>query len=160
MDTPGAVRKKRKASKWYGQYTDADGLDQRVPLSASKTVAQQKLAALVNKNENAKIGMVDLSAAVDSLPSPSSPGPKTERQTLRATGTDGRALRVALTADGGQDGLRLVDTQESELRSAETLAIPGFVSLSETKRDGLTKRPFPGLNRGMTDLQSVAFPLG
>ena len=57
--TPGAVKKKAKAKKWYGSYTDASGEAQRVPLSANKTVAQQMLAALVNKNENAKIGIVD-----------------------------------------------------------------------------------------------------
>jgi integrase len=58
-DTPGARRKKSKAKKWYGQYADATGQTQRVPLSPNKTVAQQMLAALVNKNENAKIGRVD-----------------------------------------------------------------------------------------------------
>jgi integrase len=58
-DTPGARRKKSKAKKWYGQYADANGQTQRVPLSPNKTVAQQMLAALVNKNENAKIGRVD-----------------------------------------------------------------------------------------------------
>ncbi len=57
--TAGAVKKKAKAKKWYGSYTDASGELHRVPLSANKTVAQQMLAALVNKNENAKIGIVD-----------------------------------------------------------------------------------------------------
>ena len=57
--TPGAVPKRFKAKKWYGQYVDTNGQTQRVPLSPNKTVAQQMLAALVNKNENAKIGRVD-----------------------------------------------------------------------------------------------------
>ena len=42
----------------------------------------------------------------------------------------------------------------------KTPAITGVLSPSEADRDALSKRPFPGLNRGMTDLQSVAFPLG
>jgi integrase len=58
-DTPGAVRKKHKATKWYGQYTDADGRERRVPLSANKTAAQQMLNALVRKAELGKVGVRD-----------------------------------------------------------------------------------------------------
>jgi integrase len=57
--TPGAVKKKRKAKKWYGSYTDANGEPQRPPLSANKTVAQQMLNALVRKAELGKVGIVD-----------------------------------------------------------------------------------------------------
>ena len=58
-NTDGAVRKKCRSSKWYGQYTDVDGVEHRVPLSPNKVVAGQMLAALVHKNENAKIGIRD-----------------------------------------------------------------------------------------------------
>jgi integrase len=56
---PGAVGKRHKAKKWYGQYTDADGIEQRVPLSANKTVAQQMLNELVRKSELGKVGIVN-----------------------------------------------------------------------------------------------------
>ena len=50
---PSQEEQKRKSGN--GQYADAaNGQTQRVPLSPNKTVAQQMLAALVNKNENAK----------------------------------------------------------------------------------------------------------
>jgi hypothetical protein len=49
----------RKAKKWYGQYTDADSVLHRVPLSANKTVAQQMLNELVKKAELGKVGIVD-----------------------------------------------------------------------------------------------------
>ena len=47
------------AAKWYGQYADADGALQRVPLSENKTVAQQMLNDLVRKAELGKVGIVD-----------------------------------------------------------------------------------------------------
>ena len=58
-DTPGAIRKKRKANKWYGLYRDHDGIERRVPLSANKTVAGQMLNALVRKAELGKVGILD-----------------------------------------------------------------------------------------------------
>jgi hypothetical protein len=51
--------RQRKASKWYGQYTDADGIKRRVPLSANKTAAQQMLNSLVRKAELGKAGCGD-----------------------------------------------------------------------------------------------------
>ena len=51
--------KQRKAKKWYGRYTDADRIVQRVPLSANKTAAQQMLNALVHKAELGKVGIID-----------------------------------------------------------------------------------------------------
>jgi hypothetical protein len=59
-DAPGAVRKKRKAKKWYGKFTDADGIERRLPLSLNKVVAMQMLTALVTKNELGKVGITDL----------------------------------------------------------------------------------------------------
>jgi integrase len=119
-------------------------------------------------NAYTHLGMVDLSAAVDSLPSPSSLGPKTERQTLRATGTDGDAARgctvgctkVAQTLDSDRDGLRRDEARTRSGGNEKTPGNTGVLRLSEAPRDGLKQRPFPDLNRGMTDLQSVAFPLG
>jgi hypothetical protein len=49
----------RRAKKWYGQYTDADGVLRRMPLSANKSAAQQMLNALVTKSELGKIGISD-----------------------------------------------------------------------------------------------------
>src|SRR5262245_435312 len=56
---PGARKVKRKSAKWYGSYTDADGLPQCVPLSANKTAAQQMLNELVRRAELGKVGIVD-----------------------------------------------------------------------------------------------------
>ena len=47
------------AAKWYGQYADASGALQRVPLSENKTVAQQMLNELVRKAELGKVGIRD-----------------------------------------------------------------------------------------------------
>ncbi len=47
------------AAKWYGQYADANGALQRVPLSENKTVAQQMLNDLVRKAELGKVGITD-----------------------------------------------------------------------------------------------------
>jgi integrase len=49
----------RKTKKWYGQYTDADGILNRVPLSVNKTVAEQMLNALVRTGELAKVGITN-----------------------------------------------------------------------------------------------------
>jgi integrase len=60
--TPGARRVKDRASKWYGQYTDLDGLRRRVPLCTDKTAARQMLAALERDVQLGKAGVVDRSA--------------------------------------------------------------------------------------------------
>jgi len=49
--TPGARKVKQKSSKWYGQYVDASGKRQRVPLSTDKVAARQMLAGLERKAE-------------------------------------------------------------------------------------------------------------
>ncbi len=49
----------RRAKKWYGQLTDADGRPRRLPLSENKTAAQQMLNALVKKAELGKVGITD-----------------------------------------------------------------------------------------------------
>jgi integrase len=45
--------------KWYGEYRDADGIEQCVPLSANKTAAEQMLAELVRKAEYKKANLSD-----------------------------------------------------------------------------------------------------
>src|SRR5262249_25038911 len=45
------------SAKWYGQYIDANGKLQRVPLSTDKTAAQQMLNELVRKAELGKVGI-------------------------------------------------------------------------------------------------------
>jgi hypothetical protein len=47
------------SEKWYGEYTDANGHPQRVPLSTDKTAAGQMLAELVRKAELGKAGIAD-----------------------------------------------------------------------------------------------------
>jgi len=51
-----------ESSKWYGQYTDADDVQQRVPLSVNRTVAEQMLGELKRKAELGKVGIRDLYA--------------------------------------------------------------------------------------------------
>jgi len=58
-DTPVARKVREKSTKWYGQYTDADGKLQRVPLSPDKVAAGQMLADLVRQSERGKAGMKD-----------------------------------------------------------------------------------------------------
>jgi hypothetical protein len=48
-----------RSAKWYGEYTDADGITRRVPLSTDKTAAGQLLAELVRKAELGKAGVAD-----------------------------------------------------------------------------------------------------
>src|SRR5262249_41489893 len=45
------------SKKWYGEYRDAEGVEQRVPLSANKTAAEQMLAELVKKAERVRAGV-------------------------------------------------------------------------------------------------------
>src|SRR5262245_45599400 len=49
----------RSARKWYGQYTDGDGVRRRVPLTANKAAAQQMLAELVRRAEMERAGVRD-----------------------------------------------------------------------------------------------------
>jgi integrase len=58
-DTPGAKVVREKSSKWFGQYTDAEGQRRRVPLSSNKVVAQQMLAELIRDIERGKVGITD-----------------------------------------------------------------------------------------------------
>jgi hypothetical protein len=57
-----------RSAKWYGEYTDADGITRRVPLSADKTAAGQMLAELVRRAELGKAGVVDPYAAYRKRP--------------------------------------------------------------------------------------------
>jgi integrase len=57
--TPGARKRRKRAKKWYGQYTDAAGTFQRIPLATDKTAAGQMLAALVRKAELRKGNISD-----------------------------------------------------------------------------------------------------
>ena len=58
-DTPGARKVREKATKWYGQYTDADDKLTRTPLSPDKVAARQMLANLVREAERGKAGLTD-----------------------------------------------------------------------------------------------------
>src|SRR5688572_15296790 len=47
------------SAKWYGKYRDEHGVEQKVPLSENKAVAQQMLSELLRKVELAKVGVRD-----------------------------------------------------------------------------------------------------
>jgi site-specific recombinase XerC len=47
------------SKKWYGEYKDADGNEQCVPLSTDKTAAEQMLATLVRQAEPGRAGISD-----------------------------------------------------------------------------------------------------
>jgi hypothetical protein len=90
--------------------------------------------------------------------------PRRVPQEARATGTDDSAIVLAdclalperfqaTSVDFG----RLSDGSDSPKGAHEN---PRISSVAAGNQGVLEKRPLPGLNRGMTDLQSVAFPLG
>src|SRR5262249_19883247 len=66
--TPGARKKKVRTTKWYGQFVDADGKRQRVPLSTDKVSALQMLADLERIEERKKVGVIDRYAEHRSAP--------------------------------------------------------------------------------------------
>src|SRR5262249_38991453 len=55
-DAAGAVKIRRKSSKWYGR---VPGAVRPVPLSSNAVAAQQMLAALIRKAELGKVGIGD-----------------------------------------------------------------------------------------------------
>jgi integrase len=46
------------SAKWYGEYKDADGIDQCEPLSTDRTAAEQMLAALVRRAERIRCNVL------------------------------------------------------------------------------------------------------
>src|ERR1700722_13859545 len=61
--TPGARKVRQKSTKWYGQYVDASGKRQRVPLSTDKVAARQMLAELEREAELIRRGVVSMAEA-------------------------------------------------------------------------------------------------
>ena len=61
--------KKTKSRKWYGRYTDANGIQRRVSLFQDKLASEQELARLTKQAERARSGMLDPSMA-DSVETP------------------------------------------------------------------------------------------
>jgi integrase len=57
--TPGAVKVKDRAEKWYGQYKDAAGKRCRVPLCTDKQEAKRMLAKLEVDSLRGQLGMAD-----------------------------------------------------------------------------------------------------
>lgn len=58
----------RQTRKWYGKYRDADGVEQRVPLSTDKTAAQTMLVKIIQDTERRLAGLID--SATDQLTKP------------------------------------------------------------------------------------------
>src|SRR5689334_19348931 len=54
--TPGAERVEEESSKWYGRLP---GSEKAIPLSKNKRVAQEMLAALLLKQDRARVGLND-----------------------------------------------------------------------------------------------------
>jgi integrase len=94
IDRRTGRRAKRKAKKWYGQYTDADGTLRRVPLSANKTAAQQMLTELVRRAEMGKVGIRD--PFVDHRARPLTDHLVDWEACLRAGGTGDKTVRQAV----------------------------------------------------------------
>ena len=57
--TPGAICKRQRAKKWYGQFIDHTHTRRRVPLCRDKEAAQAKLARLLRKDEREAAGIAD-----------------------------------------------------------------------------------------------------
>ena len=58
-DPKTGKRVRRKTSKWYGRYRDADGVERRVPLCTDRSAAQQMLHQLVRRGELGQAGLAD-----------------------------------------------------------------------------------------------------
>ena len=59
IDKRTGKKVKRKTAKWYGQYREADGNLQRVPLATDKAAAQALLAKLVRQAERQEAELID-----------------------------------------------------------------------------------------------------
>jgi hypothetical protein len=57
--TRGGDRCRVPSPVWYGQYTDADGARQRVPLCENKAAAEQMLGELIHKAGLGRVGIRD-----------------------------------------------------------------------------------------------------
>jgi integrase len=97
--------------------------------------------------------LADLGATVERLPSLTTPSPRTEIGTLRATGTDSdparrctaRCTNVAEMVDTGCDGLTFIDATEGEQGNANNPTILGVLRQSEAERDRLNQVHLAGL---------------
>lgn len=66
--TPGARPVRVESSKWYGEYTDAQGKRHRVPLSTDHKAAKSILRELTREVELGKVGLTDPSGEHRSVP--------------------------------------------------------------------------------------------
>jgi integrase len=58
-DPETGERVRRKASKWYGQFVDGQGITRRLPLARDKAAARMMLNELVKRAELERAGIVD-----------------------------------------------------------------------------------------------------
>jgi hypothetical protein len=49
----------KPTTKWYGKYTDGNGIVQRVPLTADKSAARLMLSEIVKRAERQRFGLHD-----------------------------------------------------------------------------------------------------
>ena len=59
FDPATGTRKQHKAAKWFGQFSDENGVTHRIPLARDKAAAQAMLNELVKRAELRKIGVFD-----------------------------------------------------------------------------------------------------
>jgi integrase len=95
------------SKKWYGEYRDADGVEQCVPLATDRTAAEQMLAALVRKAELGRVGILD--PFEEHRKRPLAQHLEDWRADLRAKGTSAKQVsQVTARASKVLDGCRFV----------------------------------------------------
>jgi integrase len=118
----------------------------------------------------ARTRLHDLGEVVDNLPGTTASQSKSEPITLRLTGTDdggvglsSLALPLALGSGSGRVRLRTVEDEGSSEGEEPTSSDPSKCRESESNEDvrgDERKEARPGIEPGMTVLQTVALPLG
>jgi integrase len=137
--TPGAKKVKRRTSKWYGQFVDAEGNRKRVPLCTDKGAALQMLAGLERDAQRQRAGLVDRFAEHRQAPIDSH---LAEYEThLRNKGVSGKHLSETLRR------LRAVlqHGQVGSLCDLRPEAVEQFLaSLTENKASARTRNTYLG----------------
>lgn len=148
-----------------GRYADFHALRHSYVSRVVRTGASPKTAQILARHSDIRLtlgryahaALHDLSAAVEALPSLSSPKP--DSKTMKATGTDGKNLSPNLSPQTAKarDFLRQA---ESEMGcSGEGRKTRKSPEKPLCSGDSLAEAP-PGFEPGMADLQSAALPLG
>lgn len=140
--TPGAVKKSGKSAMWWGRYTDENGTEQQVKLSADKKVARAMLTQLENTANLKRAG----------VPIPEAPPDPLEEHAQRPLAAHLDDFRRALIAEGDtpQHARRTVNQAQVVLDGLGVADLRGLAALSvDAVADWLTDqrldRPLPEL---------------